>query len=262
MDRSIYLKSSDEWAFGNLAEKLSYYLRCPISADACSHCYLLSEPEKPADSYIPRASIDIASDKVRMEFHFSQFNVPRPETLLLSDAAQVDNTLQNGREYLLKFPTSCGANGHYLAKSPFTPKRGWPKPYLLQEFIRAEKPKVYRVYFVSGIAIGSNVRKFDGDTDKILVAHAQGARYAFDEDVPPDGVTAARNAIVSTGLDKSFGVVDLIRDREGRWLVLEIGTDGIYNIVDRDYSNDRFDSLLHTAISISFNEWCASSSSY
>jgi len=255
MEKYIYLKDSDEWAFGHLAEKLSRYLQCPITNTPVGKCYVLSEPEIPIDSYIPLNCINISSDKRLMESCFSNYNVARPATYILENEDEISKVLASGDEYLLKYPTSCGANGHYMVSLPFKSKKGWPKPYLLQKFIRVRAPKVYRLYCVSGLAVGSNVRKFDGDTDKILVAHAQGAKYSFDESVDALGIKMGLQAINSVGLGKSFGVVDLVKDIHGNWLVLEIGTDGIYNIVDRDYSNEQFDALLHSKIAESFHVW-------
>jgi hypothetical protein len=48
----------------------------------------------------------------------------------------------------------------------------------------------------------------------------------------------------------SFGAVDLLPGKEG-WLVLEIGTDGVVNHVDRDFDNagltDELERRLATA---------------
>ena len=63
---------------------------------------------------------------------------------------------------------------------------------------------------------------------------AGNARYEHCGDPPLEALTAARSALKATGLLESFGCVDLIQNAEGRWLVLEVGSDGIFNHVDRD----------------------------
>ena len=83
------------------------------------------------------------------------------------------------------------------------------------------------------------------------------ARYHFDETVDAEGCRIALEAARAGGFQDSFCVVDLLRDREGRWLVLELGTDGIVNLVDRDYANPAFDRALNEALAASFNAWCS-----
>jgi hypothetical protein len=57
---------------------------------------------------------------------------------------------------------------------------------------------------------------------------------------------------IANYLLSSFGVVDLIRDRNGNWLVLEVGTDGIYNYVDREIDSDELISKLCNQIAKTF----------
>ena len=49
----------------------------------------------------------------------------------------------------------------------------------------------------------------------------------------PDASVTARAALQAAGLEDSFGCVDLLQCPSGKWVVLEVGTDGIYNHVDR-----------------------------
>jgi hypothetical protein len=51
--------------------------------------------------------------------------------------------------------------------------------------------------------------------------------------------------LAAAGLLGSFGCVDLIRHPEtGAWLVLEVGTDGVHNHVDRDIGDAGFEREL------------------
>jgi hypothetical protein len=47
-------------------------------------------------------------------------------------------------------------------------------------------------------------------------------------------------------------VVDLVKDINGEWYALEVGTDGIYNHVDRDIDNDVLLDELNERLAISF----------
>ncbi|MCY7335610.1 MAG: hypothetical protein LH613_05260 [Chamaesiphon sp.] len=50
----------------------------------------------------------------------------------------------------------------------------------------------------------------------------------------------------------SFGVVDLVKDLNDCWYALEVGTDGIYNHVDRDLENDDLLDELNQRLAIAF----------
>jgi hypothetical protein len=105
---------------------------------------------------------------------------------------------------------------------------------------------------VGGVPVASNVRRFPPGQGGELVAHALGARYFFDDPIDRAGLAIAERAIAATGHAAGFGVVDLLRAQDGAWLVLEVGSDGIFNVVDRDFGNEEFDSLLHAAIAVHF----------
>jgi hypothetical protein len=63
-------------------------------------------------------------------------------------------------------------------------------------------------------------------------------------------IEVAKSALIATGLYDSFGVVDLLRDLNGKWYALEVGTDGIYNHVDRDFDNDNLTDELNERLAI------------
>lgn len=66
----------------------------------------------------------------------------------------------SGGEWCLKFPTSCGGAGHMLVTQHSTIPDMWPRPYILQEFIRMTDPRVYRTYIAGSSLFGWVTRKF------------------------------------------------------------------------------------------------------
>jgi hypothetical protein len=101
--------------------------------------------------------------------------------------------------------------------------------------VRLERPEVYRIFCAAGELFGWVARRFpEGAKVSPWVAHARGARYVRSGDPPSAVADAARRALVATGLWDSFGCVDLLRKPIDEWLVLEVGTDGLFNHVDRD----------------------------
>lgn len=142
---------------------------------------------------------------------------------------------QPKKEWCLKFPTGCGASGHRRLHHGMSLPRNWPYPLLVQEFIRLENPEVYRMYAAGGRLFGWVARRYPEGTPKSpWVAHARGARYALAGGAPVEALELSRQALQATHLFDSFGCVDLIQRPTGGWLVLEVGTDGMYNHVDRD----------------------------
>ncbi len=98
---------------------------------------------------------------------------------------------------------------------------------------------------MDGEIFGFNARRFpDKNIKSPWVAHAQGARYEYGENPDMEAKEVAKMALISTGLYDSFGIVDLIKNKQGKWYALEVGTDGIYNHVDREVENDKlFDEI-------------------
>jgi len=65
-------------------------------------------------------------------------------------------------------------------------------------------------------------------------------------------VEAARRALVATDLIESFGCVDLLCRPTGEWVVLEVGTDGLFNHIDRDLGDVRLESEILRRITAAF----------
>ena len=56
----------------------------------------------------------------------------------------------------------------------------------------------------------------------------------------------------TTRLVERFGCVDLLRNTDGAWLALEVGTDGVFNHVDRDVPDEAFLTRLHARLRDAF----------
>ena len=162
-------------------------------------------------------------------------------------------------EWCLKYPTSCGASGHRLISSSSTEPPNWPRPFIVQEFIRLKRPEVYRVFCAAGELFGWVARRFpEGTRLSPWVAHARGARYVRLGEPPSEALEAARRSLIATRLWDSFGCVDLLHKPTGEWLVLEVGTDGLFNHVDRDLGDPDLERELHRRVANAF--WKAAES--
>jgi glutathione synthase/RimK-type ligase-like ATP-grasp enzyme len=245
----ILNQSEGKWAFESLAQMLSQALWIDIKEEIGDFNYLLGAEDKldidKIDNFIPIPSIKIASDKREIEKVFNNFKVQRPKTFILDTLGDVETVLKeyNQSSWILKYPKGCGGMHHKLIESSTQIPKGWESPFLLQEFIESDIPEVYRFYCVDTELFGFNVRRFDENANQTpWVAHANGAKYIYGERADSKVTEVAKEALIATNLYQSFGVVDLIQDRSENWYVLEVGTDGIYNYVDRDIEND---DLLH-----------------
>ncbi|MBW4619954.1 MAG: ATP-grasp domain-containing protein [Cyanosarcina radialis HA8281-LM2] len=245
----ILNRSDGKWAFEVLAQTLSRALWVDIAEEIGDFNYLLGIEDKTdrnkIDNFIPVLSIEIASDKRELEKVFNNFKVQRPKTFILDTIGDVETILKeyNQSSWILKYPNGCGGMHHRLIESSVQIPKGWECPFLLQEFIENDIPEVYRLYCVDSELFGFNVRRFDDNINQTpWVAHANGAKYIYGEQADSQAIEVAKEALIATNLYRSFGVVDLIKDRADKWYVLEVGTDGIYNYVDRDVQND---DLLH-----------------
>lgn len=250
---------SGSWAFEPLAHQLSAALGIDISEKPRQFNYLLHvehlELAFSHKSFIPIEAIRFASDKRFLADIFNKNNVAVPQTTLFERFADIQTFLKsNGtRQWCLKYPTSCGANGHRMLSAGDNEPANWPKPYVVQEFVPLVKPEVYRTYCADGKLFGWLVRRFpSGSKQSPWVAHARGARYVLLDDAPANALEAARQALTATSLWDTFGCVDLICRSNGEWLVLEVGTDGVFNHVDREIGNSKFEDLLFKNIASAF----------
>jgi glutathione synthase/RimK-type ligase-like ATP-grasp enzyme len=250
------------WAFAPLAEQLSLSLGVPVSEQPRRFNYLLHvEPLSVAEQiplFIPLPAIRIAADKRLTVTAFAQHSVPTPHTLLLESFDEVVRFISThgDSEWCLKYPTGCGANGHLLIDVRSKEPPNWPRPFIVQEFIRMERPEVYRLYCAGSELFGWVARRFPtGTRPSPWVAHARGARYELVGDAPRQANEVASLALKAAGLFESFGCVDLLRRPSGKWVALEVGTDGIYNHIDRDLGIPSLEGELSRRIADAFWRW-------
>ncbi|HYH63979.1 MAG TPA: hypothetical protein VD866_04705 [Urbifossiella sp.] len=229
------------WAFEALARRLADDLWVDVSDAPRAYNYLLAaddpDPAGESESFVPLAAVRLAADKRLQGRVFAAHATPTPETHLLDtlDDAHRLRAANHGREWCVKFPTACGGSGHRLLIPDLTLPASWPRPLVVQEFVRLARPEVYRTYAAGGELFGWVVRRFpEGSKPSPWVAHARGARYEPAGEPPAAATAAARSALVVTGLLDSFGCADLLPAPAGGWLVLEVGTDGPSSHVDRD----------------------------
>ncbi|MBE9115901.1 hypothetical protein IQ249_08350 [Lusitaniella coriacea LEGE 07157] len=259
------------WAFEKLAQNLSEVLNIPIREIPLDKNYVLYYPETEIKSikdksFIPIDAIILASDKRKQAELFNKYNIPIPKTVLLNSKREVETLLlqENQCQWCLKYPTSCGASGHRILGTIDDIPDRFPKPYIVQEFIEMRNPEVYRLYCVAGDIFGWNVRKFARDRGKgqksPWVAHARGACYAFPTPSIAPPLELARTVLAHAQLIDSFGCIDLIKRENGEWLVLEIGTDGIFNHVDRNLGLPQLEKQIEKKIVNAFKLYAKSAS--
>jgi hypothetical protein len=66
---------------------------------------------------------------------------------------------------------------------------------------------------------------------------------------------AAKSALKATGLWNTFGCVDLLQRPTGAWVVLEVGTDGLANHVDREIGDPDLETEMNQRTAESFWKW-------
>lgn len=255
----ILNSGSGSWAFEPLALRLSSVLGVDIVNEPRRFNYVLYVEDTGilhgCGTFISLDSVRLASDKRLLATAFAEHGVPTPITHLLPTFAEVRSHVaeHSSTEWCLKYPTSCGANGHRLVTANTEEPANWPTPFILQEFIRLERPEVYRTYCAGGELFGWVTRRFpEGTQSSPWVAHARGARYVVLGAPPVEAVEPARRALAATGLLNSFGCVDLLRRPTGEWVVLEVGTDGIFNHVDRELEDIELERELDQRIAKAF----------
>jgi len=245
------------WAFASLARELSAALGIPTVTEPAMFNYVLMWEGDMATirerSFIPPQAIETASDKRLVAKAFKHAGVPSPQTHLI-DFGDIDSFLSlNTGRWVLKYPIGCGGAGHRFIASIADIPKNWPMPCVVQEFISMDEPKVYRIYCVNGHLFGFNLRLFPmGTKCSPWVAHARGARYVHGAIAPAEAMRVAARALQATGLFSSFGCVDLLQQRDGGWLALEVGTDGIYNFVDRNFDSPSLRSEMLQRLKIAF----------
>ncbi len=242
--QSAAILHSGPWkkVFGQFPEYLSRLTGWPIVEDDrdISFGYVLGwDEEKPprCQTYIPFEAILSANDKREQYKRFKQFDVRIPETHLIDTKEGVFDFFESrpDKKWVLKWPDGCGGMGHQLLSSQTQITAFWRAPFLVQEFIRMNRPQVFRLTAADGIFFNWCVRKFPAEKKTSpWVSHALGAKFESIDQIPDEVEIEVKKALLATELFSSFGAVDLIQSEDGKWLVLEVNTDGVYHYVTRE----------------------------
>ncbi len=259
MEQQVILNGGlGAWAFEELANDLAQKLEVKVSETPGDFNYILSWDEEDREtcskSFIPFKGRKLASDKRLLAQVFQDNNIPIPETHLLASHQEVVEFIGSDLgQWCLKYPIGCGASGHRIIHDIKDIPQDWLKPYVVQRFIYLDDPKVYRIYCAGQKLFGWNVRKFPASvTKQAWVAHAQGAVYEVFDDIPEQIIDIATRTFKATCLFDSFGCADFIQNNDGNWLVLEVGTDGIFNHVDRNIDNANLEQEILEKIAVAF----------
>ena len=260
MNQKVILNSGDgAWAFQALAESLADSLQIKISHVPGDFNYVLSWDEENIQAilskmFIPWQGIKLASDKRLLADVFIRNNIAIPETHLIDTHQEVLDFLRNTtKQWCLKYPIGCGASGHKIINCDRDVPQEWLQPYVVQKFIKLKELQVFRLYCAGRRLFGWNRRKFTSqDSSTPWVAHANGAIYEILGNPPEEVKKLATKALQVTNLYSSFGCVDLLQDNNGNWLVLEVGTDGIFNHVDRNIGNSDLETEINRRIAAAF----------
>ena len=250
------------WLFEDFSRHLSSVLNIGVVESPVDFNYVLSwGSEKWGERkikacekmFIPYEGIKNASDKRIQARLFNEKKIPTPKTYLFRDKEDIETILRDEKEkeWCIKWPTGCGASGHKIISSSEEIGEEWPSPVILQEFIRLDKPVVYRIYCAAGNLFGWNKRELEDDASP-WVAHARGAKYVQLNNPNNQVINICRDTLRVIGIYESFGCVDLLQDRNGSWLVLEVGTDGIFNYVDRNLGISELEERIDKEISKAF----------
>ncbi len=260
-DCCIWNRGGGSWLFDEIALHLSRALGISVSTEPRLFNYLLgfesTQPRPKEQLFVPWDSIQLTLDKRSLARVFVDHSVPSPESHVLAslDGCRQLADSRPEKSWCLKFPTGCGGSGHRLLTQEMTLPDDWPRPFLLQEFIRLERPEVYRTYAAGGELFGWVIRRYPSDVAGPIspwVAHARGARYEVLDEAPEAAKQAATLAFQATGLLDSFACADLLQTPSGQWLVLEVGTDGIMFHVDRDLGHPAFETEITKRIKTAF----------
>lgn len=260
--RAVVLNAgAGAWAFQVAAEQLAACVGAEVAGSPVTWNYVLGweGPLPPGcRSFIDLQAVQTAGDKRILAARFEAAAVATPETHLLETPAAVRQLLltQPDREWALKWPTGCGAAGHRLLTANGSIPEEWPRPYVVQEFVRLSEPEVYRIYAAGGELFGWNVRRYPrGVLPSPWVAHVRGARYQEAGSAPEPALVEAMKALEVTGLLPSFGCVDLLCSPDGQWLVLEVNTDGLFSVVDREIGLPVIRKELDERLRRAFRTW-------
>jgi hypothetical protein len=207
LTKRLLYREQRQWRVGIRA--ISVQLTSSLGADVAieprrfNYLLHLEDPYSPigCETFIPIEAIWLASDKRLLADAFTAHGVPTPETYLLHTFPEVVRHVcqHSGIEWCLKYSTGCVASGHRLITGASDEPPNWPRPFIVQEFIRMERPEVNRMYCATGEMFGWIVRRFpEGARTSPWVAHARGARYVRLVPSPSEALEVARRGFQKT----------------------------------------------------------------
>ena len=186
-------------------------------------------------------AVERTVDKAMTSFLLHQHGVPTPPTWVCESRAQAHAVIQReimaGRRLVIK--PLFGSQGQGVRR--LEPGSAFPLPmdehidglYYLQHYIDSGEGAWHdhRVFVVNGRAVGAMVRHGSSWINNV----AQGGRC---EPLPPVGEVAELALAAARAVDIDYCGVDIIRDRHGRLLVLEVNSipawKGLQGVVDQD----------------------------
>ncbi len=152
--------------FGDFPSYLSRVTGLPLveTPEGLDMAYVMGWPEHsplPCESFIPLEAVYLAHDKRKQAAFFSTNGITTPETHLIFSEADALAFHRNrpDREWLLKWPTGCGGTGHQVLDDNTRITPFWKPPFLVQELIRMEVPRVYRLFAAGGETFNWCVRE-------------------------------------------------------------------------------------------------------
>jgi hypothetical protein len=164
-DCCVLNSGNGAWAFEPLAAQLSSSLGVDVAEKPRRFNYLLHVEEVGGlpvgcEVFIPTEAVRLASDKRLLAAVFHEHGVPTPLTWLFDSFSDVLSFVRahTGSEWCLKHPTGCAANGHRMITEASVEPPNWPRPFIVQEFIRMKRPEVYRVFCAAGELCSAGLR--------------------------------------------------------------------------------------------------------
>jgi len=144
---------------------------------------------------------------------------------------------------------------HRLVTSSSPEPSKWPRPWIVQEYVRLDRPKSFALYSAGRETFGWVTRIFQPATR----LHVGGSRPRRPIRNAPGFLSAERcprgPGSPGDGFVGFLRCADLLRRPSGEWVVLEVGTDGVFNHVDRDLGDAELEKELCERVAGAFWDW-------
>jgi glutathione synthase/RimK-type ligase-like ATP-grasp enzyme len=218
----------------------------------------LAKKTKLINSY---SSMINSKSKIKTTKILANDKISQPNFIIAKNYSEIlEFTSQNGQT-ILKSPYSCAGKGHIILtydnkKLIANTKQGtfeikdysdhlmfennyYMFPCLIQKFISNKDTNtndiVYRVYIIGQDAKFGTLRKKENVKKNIdsIINIAQGAHYEFIGSLDNELKDLAIKTANAVGFD--IGVVDLLKDKQDKYYVLECDCDGKFFMIDRKF---------------------------